>query len=89
MILGALFADLIAPHSPILQYRDATLAPPFWQTGGSGKFLLGTDPVGRDMLSRIIHGTRLSLTVGLVSVTLSPPGEVVLVEPRLGRPWPH
>ena len=71
MLLGAIFADVIAPHSPILQYRDATLAPPVCQNGGSSKFLLGTDPVGRDMLSRIIHGTRLSLTIGLVSVTLS------------------
>lgn len=78
MILSALFADLIAPHSPILQYRDAVLTPPAWQTGGSLKFLLGTDPVGRDILSRLIHGTRLSLTIGLVSVTLSLGAGVVL-----------
>lgn len=71
MLLTTLFADLIAPHSAIQQFRDATLAPPVWQTGGSAKFLLGTDPVGRDILSRIIYGTRLSLIIGLVSVTLS------------------
>ncbi|GAA4025843.1 ABC transporter permease subunit [Actimicrobium antarcticum] len=71
LVLIALSADLIAPHSPIEQFRDATLAPPMWQAGGSSKFILGTDPVGRDMLSRLIHGTRLSLVIGLVSVTLS------------------
>jgi dipeptide transport system permease protein len=71
MVLAALFADFIAPHSPIEQFRDATLAPPAWQAGGSSKFLLGTDPVGRDMLSRLIHGARLSLIIGLVAVSLS------------------
>ncbi|MDP9108224.1 MAG: ABC transporter permease subunit [Pseudomonadota bacterium] len=71
LVVLALTADLIAPHSPIEQFRDATLQPPMWQTGGSSKFILGTDPVGRDMLSRLIHGTRLSLVIGLVSVTLS------------------
>ncbi|MFT5588808.1 MAG: dipeptide transport system permease protein [Bradyrhizobium sp.] len=71
LVLIALSADLIAPYSPIEQFRDATLAPPMWQAGGSSKFILGTDPVGRDMLSRLIHGTRLSLVIGLVSVTLS------------------
>jgi dipeptide transport system permease protein len=69
--LIALCANLIAPHSPIEQFRDATLAPPAWQAGGSAKFILGTDPVGRDVLSRLIHGTRLSLLIGLVSVSLS------------------
>ncbi|PUA19634.1 ABC transporter permease subunit [Glaciimonas sp. PCH181] len=71
LVLTALFANVIAPHSPIEQFRDATLQPPVWQTGGSAKFLLGTDPVGRDMLSRLIHGSRLSLVIGLVSVSLS------------------
>ena len=71
LVLMALFADVVAPHSPIEQFRDATLAPPMWQAGGSSKFVLGTDPVGRDMLSRLIHGARLSLVIGLVSVTLS------------------
>lgn len=71
MVLMALSADLIAPYSPIEQYRDATLVPPWWQAGGSSVHILGTDPVGRDMLSRLIHGTRLSLVIGLVSVSLS------------------
>lgn len=71
LVFMAVFADLIAPYSPIEQYRDATLVPPAWQAGGDHRFLLGTDPVGRDMLSRLIHGTRLSLVIGLVSVSLS------------------
>jgi len=71
LVLTALFADILAPHSAIEQYRDAMLIPPVWQTGGNWKFLLGTDPVGRDILSRLIDGTRLSLTMGLVCVALS------------------
>lgn len=71
LVVLALFADLIAPHSAIEQYRDATLIPPAWQDGGNSRFLLGTDPVGRDVLSRLIHGSRLSLLIGLVSVSLS------------------
>lgn len=71
LVLLALLADVIAPHSAIVQYRESTLMPPMWQAGGSSKFILGTDPVGRDVLSRLIHGTRLSLLIGLVSVTLS------------------
>lgn len=70
-LLLALLAGVISPHSPIEQYRDAILVPPAWEDGGSAKFLLGTDAVGRDMLSRLIHGTRLSLAIGLVSVGLS------------------
>jgi dipeptide transport system permease protein len=71
IIFMALFADLIAPHSPIEQYRDHLLQPPFWQDGGSIAFPLGTDAVGRDMLSRIIHGSRYSLLIGIIVVTLS------------------
>lgn len=71
LVLCALFADGIAPHSPIEQYRDAILTPPAWAEGGRAEFLLGTDAVGRDLLSRLIHGARLSLGIGLVSVTLS------------------
>lgn len=67
----ALFANLIAPHSPIEQYRDHLLQPPFWQEGGSIAYPLGTDAVGRDMLSRIIHGSRYSLLIGSIVVTLS------------------
>jgi dipeptide transport system permease protein len=71
LVLLAVFADVVAPHPPNEQYRDFTLAPPAWHEGGQGQFLLGTDPVGRDILSRLIHGTRLSLLIGLISVAIS------------------
>jgi dipeptide transport system permease protein len=71
LVLLAIFADVVSPHPPNEQYRDATLVPPMWQDGGSSRFILGTDPVGRDMLSRLIHGTRLSLLIGAISVTIS------------------
>ena len=67
----ALGADVVAPHPPNEQYREFTLAPPFWHAGGSLRFVLGTDPVGRDILSRLIHGTRLSLAIGAISVAIS------------------
>ena len=69
--LVGVFADVIAPHSPIEQYRDAFLVPPAWMDGGSARFLFGTDDVGRDILSRIIHGARVSLSIGLLVVTLA------------------
>ena len=71
LILLAVFADVVSPHPPNEQYRDFTLTPPVWHDGGTADFMLGTDPVGRDMLSRLIHGTRLSLLIGLISVTIS------------------
>jgi dipeptide transport system permease protein len=71
LIVLAIGANVIAPHSPYEQFRDFTLAPPVWHDGGSTRFLLGTDPVGRDILSRLIHGTRLSLLIGVISVAIS------------------
>ena len=78
LVLCALLADVIAPYSPKEQYSDAVLKPPSMQPIGGHVFLLGTDPVGRDVLSRLIHGTRLSLIIGLVSVGLSLTGGVLL-----------
>jgi len=69
--LVAIFADFLAPHSPIQQYRDALLTPPVWQDGGEWRFLLGTDAIGRDILSRLIYGSRYSLFVGLIVVSIS------------------
>jgi dipeptide transport system permease protein len=66
----AVFAPWVAPHDPIEQFRDHFLAPPVF-AGGSAQFLLGTDELGRDILSRLIHGARLSLLVGLVSVVMA------------------
>jgi len=71
VLLAAVFADVIAPHEPAQQYRDHFLTPPAWQEGGSIEFLLGTDAVGRDILSRIIHGARYSLFIALIVVTIS------------------
>ena len=68
LVLLALFADVIAPYSPKEQFPDAVLKAPSMQPIGGHVFLLGTDPVGCDVLSRLIHGTRLSLIIGLVSV---------------------
>ena len=78
LLLCAIFADLIAPYSPKEQFSDAVLKAPSLQPVGGHVFLLGTDPVGRDLLSRLIHGTRLSLLIGLVSVGLSLTGGVLL-----------
>jgi dipeptide transport system permease protein len=68
VVFLAVFADFVAPHSPYEQYRTELLKPPFWQDGGSTSFLLGTDAVGRDILSRLIYGARYSLFIGLVVV---------------------
>ncbi len=70
-IIVAVFADYLAPHNPFEQYRDAILQPPSWLANGDSKFLLGTDDVGRDILSRLIYGARLSLFVGVIVVTIS------------------
>lgn len=77
-LLLALLANFIAPYSPSEQFRDFTLQPPVWQEGGSWQFILGTDVVGRDMLSRLIHGARYSFLIGLIVVTLSTSGGILL-----------
>jgi dipeptide transport system permease protein len=69
--LIAIFANFVAPHGETEQFRDALLAPPVWQEGGDWKFILGTDAVGRDMMSRLIHGARYSLFVGCIVVSLA------------------
>ena len=76
--LLAIFADLVAPHPPYEQYRDAFLTPPSWAPGGTLKFLLGTDDIGRDIFSRLVHGARLSLLIGCIVVTLSLAAGVLL-----------
>ncbi|MBU1337254.1 MAG: ABC transporter permease subunit [Alphaproteobacteria bacterium] len=71
LVLTAIFAHWIAPHSPIQQYRDALLVPPAWLEGGRPEFLLGTDAVGRDILSRLIHGSQYSMLIGTVVVVIA------------------
>ncbi|KMZ11403.1 Dipeptide transport system permease protein DppC [Candidatus Burkholderia humilis] len=70
LILVAIFTPLIAPHSPIEQYRDHVKIPPAWLDGGNRMFLLGTDEAGRDILSRLMYGA-LSFWIGFVSVVLA------------------
>ena len=71
LVFAALFAPWVAPFDPGEQYREHLLTPPAWLEGGQARFLLGTDEVGRDLLSRLIHGARLSLLIGLASVVFS------------------
>ncbi|TCS67387.1 ABC transporter permease subunit [Primorskyibacter sedentarius] len=78
LVLLALLADVIAPHSATEQFREATLQPPVWQEGGSWTFPLGTDPLGRDMLSRLLYGARFSFFVGMVVVVIAATGGILL-----------
>ena len=71
VLAAAAGAGVLAPHSPIAQDQSAILRPPAWLAGGSWTTPLGTDAVGRDLLSRLLHGARLSLGVGVQSVALS------------------
>ena len=71
LVIVAIAAPLVAPHSPVEQYRDAFLKPPAWDAEGSWKFILGTDAVGRDILSRLIYGARFSLFIGFFVVTMA------------------
>jgi dipeptide transport system permease protein len=68
--LMAIFAGAIAPYGPSEQFRDALLQPPVWQ-GGTARFLLGTDAVGRDLLTRLLFGARYSLFIGCIVVSIS------------------
>ncbi len=71
VVVSALAAAIVAPHDPILQHRDAFLAPPFWLADGRPEFLLGTDAAGRDVLSRILYGARVSLVFGAIVTLLA------------------
>jgi peptide/nickel transport system permease protein len=72
LILVALLADLIAPHDPTVPVQGANVFdPPFWMEGSHPHALLGTDFQGRDILSRLIYGTRVSLIVGLMGTLIA------------------
>jgi dipeptide transport system permease protein len=71
IIVLAIFADWIAPYSAIEQFRGMTKLPPAWTEGGDKHFWLGTDALGRDMLSRLIYGARISLFIGLSVMSVS------------------
>jgi peptide/nickel transport system permease protein len=70
VLVCALAAPWLAPHDPTLQDLALRLKPPIWQAGSEPSYLLGTDALGRDMLSRIIFGARISLVVGVASVII-------------------
>jgi len=71
VVIAAVFAPLIAPYDPLEQtLRDAKM-PPAWSAEGSTEHLFGTDNLGRDIFSRIVHGTRVSLTVGFFGVLIA------------------
>ncbi len=94
LVLAALFAPLLAPYAPDVQDKTAFLRPPAWQAGGSAQYLLGTDAVGRDMLSRLLYGARFSLLIGAVVVTLAlyrrhHARPACRLFPRLGRRGDH
>ena len=78
LVTLALAAGLIAPWDPTVQNRAATLVPPVWQDGGSWSYILGTDPLGRDILSRLLYGAQLSLLVGLGVVILASTGGILV-----------
>lgn len=71
VILVALLAPWLAPHDPIEQFRNYAMQPPVWEAGGNSTFLLGTDEVGRDILSRLMYGARMSLFIGFCAVILA------------------
>ena len=64
----AIFANVLAPYDPEIGSLAARFRPPAWQVGGSGEHLLGTDHLGRDVLSRLIFGARVSMVVGFTAV---------------------
>jgi len=70
-ILTAIFAPVLSPHDPLDVSLYDQLKPPIWHKGGTSKNILGTDDLGRDILSRLIYGARVSLAVAVVSVGLA------------------
>ena len=71
IIFLAIFADWVAPYSATEQFRGMTKLPPYWAEGGNRHFWLGTDALGRDMISRLIYGARISLFIGLSVMSAS------------------
>src|SRR3954469_16261237 len=71
LLFVAIFAPLVAPHDPMQQHPAARLAPPFFMDGWRPGYVLGTDAIGRDLLSRLIYGLRVSLLVSFSAVILS------------------
>ena len=71
VVFSAIFAPVLSPHDPLQQNLRDSKMPPAWSTEGSGDHLFGTDNLGRDTFSRILYGTRVSLTVGFFGVLIA------------------
>ena len=71
LVFTAVFADFLAPHNPEVGNLRLRYRPPAWETRGSSEFILGTDHMGRDVLSRIIYGSRISLVVTVAAVVVA------------------
>ncbi len=70
-VMLAILAPILAPYDPNEQHPEAIRAAPFWQADGESRFLLGSDSLGRDLLSRIMYGARISILLGVVVVLLT------------------
>ena len=71
LVIPAIFANQIAPHDPTRGSLGNRLAPPVWQAGGTSDHILGTDKVGRDILSRIMYGSRISVIIAMIAIVVS------------------
>lgn len=71
LVICGVFAPIIAPYDPLIQNLDNRLISPAWTEGGTIAHILGTDDFGRDLLSRIIYGARISLMIGVISISIS------------------
>ena len=71
LVLSAIFAESLSPHDPLAQNLRSTKQPPAWQEGGDWNHVLGTDQLGRDLFSRIIYGSRVSVTVGFFGAAMA------------------
>lgn len=88
LALIAIFAPLLAPYDPTQQFIAYRLVPPIWVEGGNTQFLLGTDDLGRDVLSRLIYGARLSIFVSLFVVSIAATlGTSIGIIAGLSRGW--
>jgi len=71
LVFVALFANVLAPHDPEVGSLGERFRPPVWQQGGGEKFILGSDHLGRDVLSRLVFGARVSVVVGFTAVLVA------------------
>jgi peptide/nickel transport system permease protein len=78
MICSALLAEVISPHDPTQIDLKNKLAPPAWLPGGIAHYPLGTDALGRDLLSRLVYGSRISITIGVTAMAIGATAGTIL-----------